>query len=330
MSQNKKLTENMKIAISAEKAVNILNDMTHKPEYACNSFFAIGHFDTENHVLDYLYHIMVCQFPGQDAYMNYCLSVTDETTKEYHQHSHTYKLDEITADTDKFCLITPKGEMSGTLDDLHLKCEIKDAALDLHLSAIGHPLYNAETGKFVLGGMEMYEYSIPRLLTNGTMRVGESTYEIKDGISWYDRQWEMKVPNIPKPIMNAAVKMMSKSADSMFPTWGWMDLNLDNGDVISTWFALKDGKEDCWATVMHLDGSHKMVRVSPMIRRAANHWTSEISRKSYPMTYYVDIPELDAKQTVQCAVENQELNFDDRPDLDHYEGAATVAGTYLG
>ena len=109
-----------------------------------------------------------------------------------------------------------------------------------------------------------------------------------------------------------------------------MDINLENGDVISTWFAKEKDSENCWATLMHPDGSHKMVKVKPMISTAKDYWKSSASGKSYPMTYNVIIPELDANLTVNCAVSDQELFFPERNDLSHYEGAATILGTYLG
>lgn len=325
-----KLTENLKNVLTARRDVDVVKDMPYKKDYACNSFFAIGHFDVKEHKLNYLYHIMTCEFPGQDPYVTYCFSVTDETTMEFYQYSHAYSFKEASVSEDTFSIKTPKGFMSGTLDDMHLKCDIDNASLNLHLTAIGYPLYNAETGKFILGGIEMYEYSIPTLLSNGTIRVGNNTYEIKDGISWYDRQWELKLPKAPKAVMNAASKIMAgRMGSTAFPTWGWMDLNLDNGDVISTWFALEN-VENCWATLMHPDGSHKMVNVNPMISTAKDYWKSQSSGHSYPMTYTIEIPELDANLTVKCAVKDQELFFPERPDLNHYEGAASITGTYLG
>ena len=56
------------------------------------------------------------------------------------------------------------------------------------------------------------------------------------------------------------------------------------------------------------------------------------SGNEYPMTYYVRIPELDADLTVKCVVEDQELYFpkEDEDEYNHYEGAASVSGTYGG
>lgn len=331
MRDNIKLSENLKIMIGGKKEVDVAKDMPFKSDYAVNSFFAIGHFQVEGHVIDYLYHLMSCIFPGQDPYVTYCFSITDETSGEYHQFSHAYPLKEVKISENELRIETPKGSISGTLDDLVLKSEIDSAALDLHLTAVGYPLFNAETGKFNLSGTEMYEYSIPRLISNGSIRVGDKTYGIKDGISWYDRQWEIKLPKLPAPVMNVASKLLSgKAGDPGFPTWGWMDLNLDNGDVISTWFAKTKDGEDCWATLMHPDGSHKMVRLNPVISTASDRWRSEASGQSYPMKYSLQIPELDADLTVECVVNDQELFFPERADLNHYEGAAQVKGTYLG
>lgn len=334
MSKHSLLSENLKSMRGFHPDVDVMGDLPYKPEYINNSFFAIGHFQTDTDVVDYLYHIMSYAFPGKEPEFTYCFSVTNETTKEYYQYSHAYKLSEIEVADDVYSIRTPLGTMSGTFDCMKLTAKIENAALDLELKSVGYPIYNGGTGKFHMVGMDIYEYSVPTMLTNGTMTVGNKNFTIRDGLSWYDRQWQQPLPKAPEFVLRGMSKVMdakmAKSGGITLPVWGWMDINLENEVKISTWFAIEDGKENCWATIMHPDGAQRTVAVEPVICTASDHWKSEASGASYPMTYKIEIPELDTSLNVQCVVNDQELYFPENALYNHYEGASSVQGIYQG
>ena len=334
MSRMSRVTENLKNMKGFAPEVDVAGDLPYKDEYMNNSFFAIGHFDVDGHTIDYLYHLMSYAYPGKTPEMTYCFSVTDETEKKYYQFSKAYKFDEIKLATDRYYIGTPAGDMEGDLDDMHLTAKMEHGALDLHLESIGYPLYNGGTGKFHMVGMDIYEYSIPTIRTNGTITIDSKTYEIKDGLSWYDRQWQQKLPKMPEFIEKGVGKIMDekqkKEGGFKLPVWGWMDINLENGDKVSTWFADEEDGENCWATVMHPSGAQRTVLVNPVVAKATDHWKSEASGAVYPMTYKIEIPELDADLTVKTAVDNQELFFPENALYNHYEGASTVEGIYQG
>lgn len=334
MGIDRKLTENLKLMMTHSPDVDVVKDMPYKHGYMANSFFAIGHAEAQGHLLNYLFHIMSYVIPGMEPEMTYCFSVTDESTGEYQQWSHAYPFPEVEFSAEEFLVKTPKGSMSGTLDKLLMKADIGTAAIDLELEAIGYPLYNGGTGKFRMVETDIYEYSIPNLRTNGTISINGKTYTIENGHSWYDRQWQLKLPPIPNSVMKGAMKVVSvfqgDGAAFTLPIWGWMDINLEDGDKISTWFAVEKNGENCWATVMHPDGCQKIVRLEPVIATATDYWKSKASGASYPMTYKIKIPELDTDLTVRCAVEDQELYFPENAMYNHYEGASTVEGVYHG
>lgn len=335
MSRNTLLTENLKNMDGFHPDVDVVKDLPYKDDYINNSFFAIGHFVSEGHTLDYLYHLMSYAYPGKEPEMTYCFSITDETDKKYYQFSHAYKFSEIEVATDRYFIQTPAGTMSGDLDDMHLTAQMEHGAIDLHLKSIGYPIYNGGTSKFHMVGMDIYEYSIPTMLTNGILTLDGKTYEISDGISWYDKQWQNKMPKMPEFAAKGMSRIMAekqkKEGGFKLPVWGWMDINLDNGDKISTWFAEEENGENCWATVMHPDGAQRTVKVGPVVATASDHWTSDKAKKaSYPMTYKIVIPELEADFTVKTVVNDQELYFPENDLYNHYEGASTVEGTYQG
>lgn len=115
-----------------------------------------------------------------------------------------------------------------------------------------------------------------------------------------------------------------------FPVWGWMDINLSNGDFLSTWFAREDDGENCWATLMHPDGTQRTVALEPVVAHADEPWTSPDSGATYPMAYCITAPDIDCDLVVKSAPAGQELYFPNDPMMNHYEGASTVKGTYAG
>lgn len=48
-------------------------------------------------------------------------------------------------------------------------------------------------------------------------------------------------------------------AVSRVPMWGWMDLNIDNGDFLILWFLPDEKGEVAWAVVVHPDGSQSFM-----------------------------------------------------------------------
>lgn len=181
--------------------------------------------------------------------MTYCFSITDETDKKYYQFSHAYKFSEISVATDKYEIKTPAGNMTGDLDDMHLTAQMEKGSIDLHLKAIGYPLYNGGTSKFHMVGMDIYEYSIPAMLSNGTLTFDGKTYEIKDGISWYDKQWQNKVPKMPEFAAKSMAKIMAekqkKEGGFKLPVWGWVD-NATDGTRKVSGYVYKKAALESW------------------------------------------------------------------------------------
>jgi len=108
-------------------------------------------------------------------------------------------------------------------------------------------------------------------------------------------------------------------------SWTWMGLSLSNGDSISL-LDTKRKSEHVWANVLHPDGTHTIVEVTPLAAGASDFWTSPDTGVRYPTHWKITIPGLHAELDVTAITENQELvTVGSR-----YEGIATVTGTYEG
>ena len=326
------LCENIKNMKGISPAVDVRNDLIYKTEYVINSYFAIGHFEAKEHTLNYLFHIITMDSPGKEL-MGAMFSVTDETTKEYYSDVKVCPIDSNSISTDRFFLKAPNGKMCGDIDLINISAEMDRAKLDIEIRPEGYPIFNGGTGRFHLANLDIYQYSIPHAKTVGTLTLNDEIYDV-DCMTWFDRQWEMPNPKMPIPVKKALgwfVNIFTDGGKKMkVPSWGWMDINLDNGDVMSVWFEAGPKGEDCWATVMHPDGTQKKVFLNPIVAQAEDWWKSPDSDYAYPMKYHVQCPELDADLIVLCNPKEQELVFEEFPTLSHYEGASQVSGVYKG
>lgn len=84
-------------------------------------------------------------------------------------------------------------QLRGSGDDFPWQLDIEDAQVGLHLSlaALKPPVLQGENGlsrKSPEPGNASWYYSLPRLDTLGTVRVGGETFTI-NGLSWLDREW---------------------------------------------------------------------------------------------------------------------------------------------
>ena len=75
-------------------------------------------------------------------------------------------------------------------------------------------------------GRASYYYSISRLKTSGTVRIGDQSYEVEGG-SWFDRQW-------------ASTQLAYNQVG-----WDWFAIQLSDGsDLMVYHMRLKDGRID--------------------------------------------------------------------------------------
>ncbi len=286
-------------------------DLCWNKEFDCNSWFVIGHFETEGHKLNFLYHVMILPSPDHSQLVNSVISITDETTGWYYGEDKIYPISQAEISESAFSIKVPNGTISGDLNQMQVQASLPCGSVDVTLNPIGHVIYNGGTGYFPLFDMNVHQYSLPTLQTSGTMTIEDKTYSV-NGTSWFDRQWQ-----------NQEVEIGGH--------WSWMDLNLDNGDKISLWGTEEDssGNENAWATVLQTDGTQIVVAVEPLSIGASDYWLSEKSGQTYPTRWTVKIPSLDAVLEVIPSPREQEI-VSQFELLHKYEGASSVKGTYKG
>jgi len=307
--KNPLLTANlMTTPEGAVPAVGVLVDLAHKPGYTINSWFAIGHFESKGHTLNYLVHMMAFSIKGVVIAVDGAASVTDETTGWYGVQDKLYPIFRANIRSDRLLIKAPNSSMEGTLDNLRVRAEIKGASIDVTLKAVGHPLYNKGTGRFDMLGMDVHQYSIPTMETTGRLIIDGREFPAS-GVSWFDRQWQKQSLGPPSG------------------KWTWMDINLSNGWRISLWNAVGlDGKLDAWVTLVEENGAHVVADLVPLVEDASDYWLSPQTGSRFPTRWLVKVPALDMELEVASKPREQEV----KGLLARYEGASSVIGTVRG
>ena len=208
-----------------------------------NSFFAIGRYEVDGHCLTYQLHFMIV-----GEIMNYNVSLTDETTGEYYSEDKVMPVEvayqEIIGEGKdaKQIFRMPNGCLEATSTEMHWEGILKNGKIVVDMEAYGYPVYNGGSGKFgsCMKDEVFHQYSLPNMKTTGTIELNGVTYQVS-GDSWVDRQWQQEGES--RDIVNTKWN------------WIWMDINLDNGDVISLWdmHNITRNFNNAWGTIMHPD-----------------------------------------------------------------------------
>ncbi len=199
------------------------------------------------------------------------------------------------------------------LPPLTLHAEASEVAVELELAA-GKPLVlQGDRGLSVKGpepGNASYYYSLPRLPTHGTVRVGATTYAV-DGSSWMDREW---------------------STSALSPGtvgWDWLALQLDDGSEVMLYrLRQADGSATAASagSLIAADGNRRALAWGDIELRESGWWISPRSGVRYPAGFALRLPGEDLQLTVHPLLPDQELNLAFR----YWEGAVEIAGTHRG
>jgi predicted secreted hydrolase len=317
-TSNEKFQAEIVIPYGVGALLKPAEDLVYKPDYAVNSWFAIGHFEVADQILNYLYHLMILPVPGVGQVLQGVVSITNESTGWYRGDDVIVPLEQASIGQEGFDIALSNGRIHGNLHNLHVEAQLADGSgqIDVQLRLASPVILNAGTGIFPMVGTAFHQYSVPRLNTSGVIRIEDQSYQV-EGVSWFDRQWQHE-PSGPAGDSLNALK------------WSWMDINLDNGDAISLWSGADQigAAERAWATILHADGSQSVAAIEPSLG-ARDYWRSEASGAYYPTQWTVKIPAFAAELEVTPQPRYQEI-VSQQPLLHKYEGASQIIGTWLG
>ena len=181
-------------------------------------------------------------------------------------------------------------------------------AIDLSLRATKGPVLNGVNGlsqKSAEPGNASYYYSMTRLRSDGTVRVGDRTFEVS-GLSWLDREW------------GSSALSQGQSG------WDWFALQLDDESELMFYSIRKlDGTQDPMSagTFVTPSGHARHLQYDDASIDVLDHWESPLGGR-YPSRWRISVPSLDLSLSIEPVMAAQELQTSVR----YWEGAVDVTG----
>jgi predicted secreted hydrolase len=205
-----------------------------------------------------------------------------------------------------------ESETAGGLP-VRLRAAEDDVAIDLILAAEKTVVLQGDRGLSQKGpepGNASYYYSLSRMSTQGTVRVGGEPLSVS-GLAWMDREW---------------------STSALGPElvgWDWLALQLDDGREIMVYrLRRRDGSTDAHSagSLVSADGAARSLPAADVTLDALDHWTSPRSRVRYPSRWRLAVPRAGLALEIVPRLADQELIVGTR----YWEGAVRVEGTADG
>ena len=202
-----------------------------------------------------------------------------------------------------------------TLEPLELRLVARDGdrSMDLNLRAVKPPVLNGGGGLSRKGpepGNASYYYSVPRLATTGSVRIGTETVPVT-GLSWLDREWS------------------TSALGSDLVGWDWFALHLDDDrDLMIYLLRRRDGAVNPFnsGTLVAADGTARPLTGDQVRVQVTDHWHSPASRVRYPSRWRVQVPGEYLDLEIVPRLNGQELLGTIR----YWEGAVAVRGKLPG
>jgi predicted secreted hydrolase len=183
----------------------------------------------------------------------------------------------------------------------------------LQLRPVKQPVIQGQDGvsrKAEGAGHASHYFSLPRLLTKGSIALNGKTYRV-EGTSWIDHEF-------------FTAPMAANEAG-----WDWLSVHLANGAELMLYrLRHKDGSIDRYSSGSYVDVSGKSQFLSAAdfaMTPAAETWTSPATKATYPVRWHVSIPRLNMQLDVSTLLRSQELASKFGPS--YWEGAIDVVGT---
>ena len=160
-------------------------------------------------------------------------------------------------------------------------------------------------------GQASHYYSLTRLATTGTLRLGDEKIAVS-GESWFDHEW--------------ATNQLRENQVG----WDWFSLQFQDGSELMLFqLRTKDGGRDPHSagTFVDAQGQARPLSADDFTLEPTEQWKSPASGASYPVAWRLGVKSLALDVEVRAAAENQELLL--QP-ITYWEGAVRAKGSRGG
>lgn len=189
----------------------------------------------------------------------------------------------------------------------------ENIAIDLTLTDEKGPILQGDQGYSQKGaepGNASYYYSQPRLVSVGSVRIGDETFAVS-GLSWKDHEYSTAV----------------LAADEV--GWDWFSLQFSDGYELMLYNLRRaDGSIAAFSsgTLIAPDGSTTALAYGDFVITAQDTWHSPQTGADYPMGWSVSVPSADLEFEITPYLRDQELDLT----FIYWEGAVQISGTHRG
>ena len=199
----------------------------------------------------------------------------------------------------------------------HIQADAGDFAVNLRLEQVKPPALQGDEGlspKSDEPGNASYYYSLSRLLTEGTIRVGDETFHVS-GSTWKDHEF--------------STSALGGGAQG----WDWFGLIFeDNRELMIGQIRLLGGtKEPAFGGLLvNADGSTQYLNAEDFTVEATGNWTSPHTNATYPSGWEVTLRPAESaplRFTLTPLMADQELHGGD---IAYWEGAVQIDGDVSG
>ena len=191
-----------------------------------------------------------------------------------------------------------------------LHADSGNAALTVTLEPLKAPVLHGERGlsrKSSDPGNASYYYSVTRIATHGTLRLGDDVYDVS-GLSWLDREWG------------------SSALSDEHAGWDWFALQFADGSELMYYqLRQRDGGVDPMSagTYVPAEGEPVHLAYGDVALDERDYWTSPDGGR-YPSGWDLSVPRLGLSAEVVPILRAQELETSVR----YWEGAVDVTGRH--
>ncbi len=192
-----------------------------------------------------------------------------------------------------------------------------DIAIDFALEQIKPPALHGDNGLSAKSGDEgnaSYYYSLSRLLTNGTLRIGSEEFMVS-GTTWKDHEFS------------------TSALGGNALGWDWFGLQFDdNRELMIGQIRLVDGgRESAFGGLLvNADGTTHYLKAEDFTIEPTSEWTSPHTGATYPAGWNVTLKDVDGAPvnfSVTPLLADQELHGGS---IAYWEGAVEISGDVSG
>lgn len=312
------------------RGIVLPTDHVSHPDYKIEWWYYTGNLDTrEGRRFGYqltFFRVGVNQEPAsasrwaiRDLYMAH-FAVSDLANGQFHVFDRLQRAGAgwAGAATDRYRVWNGEWSAEAAPDGAHLlrardRDEGRDVGLDLRLTHTAHAVFHGDEG-YSRKGQEPSNaseyYSLPRLITSGTLALGGQTYEVS-GASWMDHEFGSSV----------------LEADQV--GWDWFGLQFEDGRELMLYqMRRRDGTRDPFSsgTLVSPDGHVVRLRRDDYTLEPRGTWRSPRTGATYPIRWHVIIPGQQIAFDVSAAMPDQEVHTPRSTGVTYWEGAVDVGG----